>query len=56
MVVTSFKRLVTPEMDHIILVLDEFQTEGLVPSIRKHVKGDFAADRELKVHIFELAP
>ena len=46
MVVSSFHCLVAPEMDHIILVLDELKAEGLVPSDGEHIEGDFSTYRK----------
>ena len=43
MIVSAFHCLVAPEVDHIILVLDELKAEGLVPSDGEHIEGDLPA-------------
>ena len=54
MVVSSLHRLVTPEMDHFILFLNELEAEGLIPPDREHIEGDLPAYRKPEVHICEL--
>ena len=49
MVISSFHRLVAPEVDHIILVLDELKAEGLVPSDGEHIEGDLTTYRKSEV-------
>ena len=54
MVVSSFHSLVSPEVDHIILVLDELEAERLVPSNREYIEGDLSANRKPQVQFSEL--
>ena len=41
--------LVTPEVDLIVVILDELEAEGFVPAYGEDVEGDLASHREPKV-------
>lgn len=46
--------LVAPEVNLIVVLLDELKAKGLVPANRENIEGDLATNGELKVQVSEL--
>ena len=53
-IVATLGRLITPEVNLVVLILDELEAEGLVPAHREDIKRDLATDGEPQIKVGEL--
>ena len=53
-VVATIIALISPEVDLIVVVLNELEAEGLVPALREDIERDLASNGESKVEVGKL--
>jgi hypothetical protein len=48
-VIATFVALIAPKVDLVIVLLDEFEAERLVPALGEHVERNLTADTETQI-------